>query len=128
MSVATQPTGQTCTVSNGSGSSVSANVTNVNVVCATDTYTVTGSVTGLSGALVLQNNGANSTTITSNGSFTFTTPVAYGGSYNVTVGTQPTNQTCTVTNGSAAGITGNVSNVSVQCVTTSRPMYVYVPD
>ncbi|WP_253947372.1 beta-propeller fold lactonase family protein [Paraburkholderia xenovorans] len=128
VSVATQPTGQTCTVSNGSAGGVSANVTNVSVVCAIDTYTVSGSVTGLSGTLVLQNNGADSTTIASNGSFAFATPVAYGGSYNVTVGTQPTNQTCTVTNGSAGGVTANVSNVAVQCVVTSRPVYMYVPD
>ncbi len=128
VSVATQPTGQTCTVSNGSANNVVADVTGVSVVCATDTYTISATVSGLSGTLVLQNNGANSTTIVSNGSFTFSTPVAYGGSYNVTVGTQPTNQTCTVTNGSATGITGNVSNVSVQCVTTSHPLYVYVPD
>jgi 6-phosphogluconolactonase (cycloisomerase 2 family) len=128
VSVATQPVGQTCTVSNGSVSGVTANATNVNVVCSTNSYTITGSVTGLSGTLVLQNNGANSTTITTTGSFTFTTPVAYVGSYNVTVGTQPTNQTCTVTNGSATGVTGNVSNVSVQCVSTSNPLYVYVPD
>lgn len=128
VSVATQPTGQTCTVSNGSANNVVADVTGVSVVCATDTYTISATVSGLSGTLVLQNNGANSTTIVSNGSFTFSTPVAYGGSYNVTVGTQPTNQTCTVTNGSATGITGNVSNVSVQCVTTSHQLYVYVPD
>ncbi|MDR8395749.1 MULTISPECIES: beta-propeller fold lactonase family protein [Paraburkholderia] len=128
VSVATQPSGQTCTVSNGSASGVSANVTNVNVVCAIETYTISGSVTDLSGTLVLQNNGADSTTIASNGSFSFATPVAYGGNYNVTVGTQPTNQTCTVTNGSAGGVTANVSNVAVQCVVTSRPIYMYVPD
>ena len=128
VTVAVQPIGQTCTVSNGSGSGVSANVTNVNVLCATSTYTITGSVTGLSGTLVLENNGANSTTITSNGSFTFATPVAYGASYNVTVGTQPSSQTCTVTNGSGTGVTANVTTVSVGCVAASHPLYIYVPD
>ncbi|MEQ0777839.1 beta-propeller fold lactonase family protein [Paraburkholderia tropica] len=128
VSVATQPIGQTCTVSNGSASGVTANVSGIPVVCSASAYTIGGSVTGLTGTLVLQNNGANPITITSNGNFAFTTPVAYGGSYNVTVGTQPANQNCTVNNGSANGITGAISNVSVQCTTNSRPLYVYLPE
>lgn len=40
------------------------------------TYTVGGTVNGLSGTLVLQNNGTNDTTLTTNGSFTFSSPVA----------------------------------------------------
>jgi 6-phosphogluconolactonase (cycloisomerase 2 family) len=128
VTVAAQPVGQTCTVSNGGVSGVSGNVNNVNVVCATHTYTIAGSVIGLSGTLVLQNNGANPTTLTADGNFTFTTPVAYGGSYQVTVGTQPANQTCTVTNDSATGVAANVTNVLVSCVTTAHPLYMYVTD
>jgi len=87
----------------------------------TTTYTIGGSVSGLSGTgLVLQDNGGNNLSITANGSFTFSTGVASGGAYSVTVGTQPASpaQTCTVTNGSGTA-TANVTNVQVACTTTT---------
>ncbi len=117
VTVGTQPTTQTCTVSNGSGTNVTANVTNVNVACSTNTYTISGSVTGLASGqqVTLLNNAADPTTVTTNSNFTFSTPVAYSGSYAVTVGTQPTTQTCTVSNGSGTNVTANVSNVQVNC-------------
>ena len=116
VTVGTQPTGQTCTVSSGSGN-VSANVTNVAVTCTTNTYTVGGTVTGLAPnqSVVLLNNAGNSTTVNSN-SFTFSTAINSGGAYVVTVGTQPTGQTCTVSSGSG-NVSANVTNVSVTCTT-----------
>ncbi|WP_201066664.1 InlB B-repeat-containing protein, partial [Thiorhodovibrio winogradskyi] len=41
VTVLTQPNGQTCTVSNGSGSNVMADVTDVAVTCATNSYSIT---------------------------------------------------------------------------------------
>ena len=98
VTVGTQPTGETCTVSNGTGAGVTANVTNVTVTCSTNTYTLGGSVSGLpsGGQVVLLDNGADAATVSANGTFNFNTPVAYNGSYAVTVGTQPTGATCTV--------------------------------
>jgi len=115
VTVGTQPTGQTCTVTNGSGTA-SANVTTVAVSCTTNTYTVGGTVTGLAAGqtLTLLNNAGNSTTLNANGSFTFTNAVNHGSAYAVTVGTQPTGQTCTVTNGTGTA-SANVSNVTVTC-------------
>ncbi len=92
VTVLTQPTGpaQTCVVSSGSGTVASANVTNVAVACTTATYTIGGTVSGLAGSgLVLQDNGGNNLAVTANGSFTFSTPVATGSAYAVTVLTQP---------------------------------------
>ena len=66
-------------------------------------------------SVVLLNNGGNSTTVNSN-NFTFSTAVNSGGAYAVTVGTQPTGQTCTVTNGSGT-VSANVINVTVTCTT-----------
>lgn len=81
----------------------------------TTTYTIGGMVSGLSGTgLVLQDNGGNSLSVTTNGNFTFTTAVASGGGYAVTVSTQPTGQNCTVTNGSGTA-SANVTNVQVAC-------------
>ena len=119
--VGTQPTGQTCTVSNGSGAGVVANISNVSVTCSTNTYTISGAVSGLTAGqqVTLLNNAGNATTVTSNGSFAFSTPVTYNGSYAVTVGTQPTGQTCTVSNGSGSGVVARISNVSVTCSTNT---------
>jgi hypothetical protein len=86
-------------------------------------FTIGGTVTGLTGTgLVLQDNGGNNLPVTLNGVFTFTTGVASGGAYAVTVLTQPTNptQTCTVTGGSGTA-TANVTSVVVTCVTGSTP-------
>ena len=108
---------QTCAVTNGSGT-VSANVTNVQVACTTTpTFTIGGMVSGLSGTgLVLQDNGDDNLTVSANGSFVFAKAVASGGTYNVTVHTQPSNpvQTCAVTNGTGT-VTANVTNVAVTC-------------
>jgi len=82
-------------------------------------FTISGSITGLAGTgLVLLNNGTTQLTITANGSFVFGTTVTSGGTYLVTVMTQPSNptQTCAVTNGSGTA-TANVTNITVNCTT-----------
>jgi len=118
VTVGTEPSGETCTVTNGSGTVGSANVTNVAVACAASaTFSIGGTVSGLnsSTSVTLLDNGANSLKVTANGSFTFTTKLASGATYSVTVGTQPTGETCTVTNGSGTVGSANVTNVAVAC-------------
>lgn len=122
VTVLTQPSTQICTVSNGSGTAGASNITNVQVTCATDAYTVGGTVSGLSGTVVLQDNGGDNLTINSNGSFTFATPVAQGAPYSVTVFTQPIAQTCSVSNGSGTINGANVTNVGVNCVTNTTTL------
>lgn len=83
------------------------------------TYTIGGTVSGLSSTgLVLQNNGDNNLPVGADGSFLFTTDVASGGAYNVTVFTQPASlaQSCNVTNGSGTA-SANVTNIRVTCIT-----------
>jgi hypothetical protein len=117
VTVATQPKSQVCTVSNGTGANLAASVADVRVTCATSTYTISGSVSGLaSGAkLVLEDNGADTLTLSANGPLSFATPINYDGVYAVTVVTQPAGATCTVSNGVGAGVTGAVKNVAVVC-------------
>src|SRR5262245_40687013 len=104
---------EACTVTNGSGT-ISAPVTNVTVAC-TPGFLVGGTVSGLTGTgLVLRDNGVADKPISGNGGFTFTAPVALGGTYNVVVFAPPTGQSCTVANGSGSSST-NVSNVAVSC-------------
>jgi hypothetical protein len=113
VTVFTQPAGQTSAVTNGSGTA-NANVTNVAVACTNNPRTIGGTVSGLTGTVVLRNNGGNDLTLTANGAFTFGATVAHGAAYNVTVLTQPAGQTCAVANGSGTA-TANVTNVAVAC-------------
>jgi hypothetical protein len=123
VSVKTQPLSptQTCAVANAVGTIGSANVTNVAVTCTTNTYSIGGTVTGLTGAgLVLQDNAGNDLTVAAGSStFTFSTPIASGASYQVTVKTQPTapSQTCAVTAATGTVASANVTNVAVACTT-----------
>jgi 6-phosphogluconolactonase (cycloisomerase 2 family) len=119
VTVGAQPTtpSQTCTVTNGGGTVAGANITNVAVNCVTKTFTVGGTVSGLTGTgLVLANNGADNLTVTGN-TFTFATAVASGAAYAVTVATQPSGpaQNCTVTSGAGTVTTANVTDVVVNC-------------
>ena len=80
-------------------------------------YAIRGFVTGLAGALVLQNNGGDNLTLTSNGGFTFGTSLSNGAAYTVSVFANPSDQTCAVSNGSGTVQNSNVTNVSVTCTT-----------
>lgn len=114
-----QPTNpsQTCTITNGGGNA-SANVTSVAVTCATDTFNVTATVTGLTGTGLILGNNADRVTANSNATFSFDTPVASGARYNVVVESAPTPaQRCTVADGN--GIVGNADvEVAVTCAGT----------
>jgi hypothetical protein len=79
------------------------------------TYTIGGTVSGLSGTAVLQVNGGGDLSVSSNGSVTFATPLATGTAYSVTVRTNPSGQTCTVSNGTGTVPSANVTNVGVTC-------------
>jgi uncharacterized repeat protein (TIGR03803 family) len=120
VTVLTQPSGQTCTVANGSGTVADSNITNVVVTCVS-VYTVGGTVSGLASgqSLTLQDNGGDDLVVTANGSFTFSNPLTTGASYAVTVLTQPSGQTCTVANGSGTVADSNITNVAVTCWTES---------
>ena len=121
VTIVNQPVGQTCTVSNGSGIVNGADVTNVTVSCMANPLVIGGTLSGLaaSDSLTLLNNGTNPLVLMANGSFMFTTSVAVGSPYSVTVSSQPTTpaETCTVMNGAGNAMT-TVTNVIVTCATT----------
>jgi hypothetical protein len=122
VTVLTQPSGpsQSCTVANGSGTIGAADVTNVAVTCATGTFVIGGTVSGLAGSgLVLQNNGGDDLAVNGNGTFQFPSALASGGAYNVTVKTHPTSpqQSCTVTNGAGTITNSSVTTIAVVCAT-----------
>jgi len=116
VTIVTQPTGQTCTVTNGSGTISGADITNIGVSCY-DLYTLGGTVSNLavSESLVLQNNLSTSVNIYSDGEFSFPTQLAAGDSYSVTVQTQPATQTCSVLNGIGTMPASAYNGVRVSC-------------
>lgn len=79
------------------------------------TYTVGGSISGLTGSVTLQNNGADNLVSNANGGFTFATALSDGSAYAVTVSTQPTGQTCTISNGSGTISGADITDVGVSC-------------
>ena len=117
VSVKTQPSGpvQTCTVMSGSGAVGSADVSNVAVVCSTTPFKVGGTVTGLAGTVVLQNNGGDDLSLTQNGMFAFSTPVASGARYAVTVKTHPKDLLCMVAAGSGPVTSADITSITVMC-------------
>ena len=87
---------------------------------AATTFTVGGTISGLTGSgLVLQNNAGNNLTVSAAAtSFSFTTAIATGGSYSVSVLMQPStpSQSCTIVNGSGTVASANVTNVTINCI------------
>lgn len=81
-----------------------------------DSFSIGGEVAGLASgqSVVLSNNGSESLAASSNGAFAFKNKIESGKTYEVTVATQPSGQSCTVTNGSGTA-NGAVSNIRVQC-------------
>lgn len=83
-------------------------------------YTVGGTVTGLSGpGLVLNSDFGGDLAVSASGPFTFGTRLPVGSTFNVGVKNQPTSspaQNCQVSNGTGTIAAVNVTNVDVTCV------------
>lgn len=117
VTVLTQPVGETCSVANGTGivDSSGDDVTNVAVTCSV-TSSVGGTVSGLAaGNSVWLTTNGQTLPIASNGAFAFPGTLPAGTAYDVTVSTQPAQQTCTVANASGTVVADAVAQVSVTC-------------
>jgi large repetitive protein len=128
ITVASQPTNQFCTVTRPTGviptDGLQANVTTI--ACAPNSLAVT--VTGLAaGQSVVLTNTATTTTNTTtsvstvltastNGFNTFSGILAGAVTYSVVVTTQPTGQTCTLSNATGTITAGAQSQVSLNCI------------
>jgi uncharacterized repeat protein (TIGR03803 family) len=115
--VQTQPTGETCSVSNGSGSMPANAVTNVAVNCSLVTYTIGGSITGLTGTgLVLLDNNGDPVAIAANATqYSMPSGIAYGGNYVITAQTAPAGTACGIANSVGFYVTADVANVNITC-------------
>jgi len=117
-----------CQKSDSSSSDSGSTTGTTTSTVSTTSYTVGVTVTGLSGTVVLQNNGGDNLSETSDGTYTFATSVASGSAYAVTVLTQPTDQTCSVTSGSGTMGNANVTDVAVACTSSSTNFYTTATD
>jgi hypothetical protein len=116
VSIQLQPDAVTCTVSGGSGVVGSANVTDVQVDCASAAFTVGGTVSGLTANGLILANGSDTTGPAAGATaFIFPTKLASAATFTVTILTQPTGQTCAVSNGTGVILTSSVSNVAITC-------------
>lgn len=121
--VSSQPVGQTCSTSNNTGTIPSADVSNVTVTCANTTFTVGGTLTGLAlggvDSISLQNNGGDDLTLSGNGLFVFSTPIANGAGYSVQITGQPAGKSCTATNNTGVIAGANSTSTSINCVSNA---------
>src|SRR2546425_6755184 len=78
-------------------------------------FAIGGTTSGLSGTVVLQNNGGDNLSISVNGGFTFAAALTNSSPYAVTVLAQPAGQTCTVANGVGTLAGANITNVTLTC-------------
>jgi RNase P/RNase MRP subunit p29 len=123
VTVPIQPSGQVCSVTNGTGTAATANISNVVVTCSNRTFTVGGTITGLTAPGLVLANGSDTLSVPAAAtSFTMPTGVAFGSAYAVTVATQPTGLTCNVTSGTGTVAAEAVTNIAVTC--SAKPLTV----
>jgi 6-phosphogluconolactonase (cycloisomerase 2 family) len=126
--IQSQPTGLSCSMSSNSAYMPASDVTTVGVTCATATYSIGGTISGLHGSGLVLANGGDLRTVPSNAtSFTMPSSVAYGGSYTIGVHTQPRGYNCVVGGDSTSNnVTAAVTTVTVTC--SQNPTWAYSPD
>lgn len=117
IAVISQPNNQFCTVIRPTGviptDGLKADVTKVSCAANSLGVTVTGLAAGNSVSLA---NAATTLTASANGLASFSGILVGATAYAVTITTQPTNQTCTLTNASGSIASGVQSVVGLSCI------------
>ncbi|MGE8721265.1 LamG-like jellyroll fold domain-containing protein [Leptospira terpstrae] len=113
---------QTCNVTNGSGTIANLAITDVAIACSVNQYTMSGNITSniaLPSGLTVTNGidtinvpgGATTTPIS------FTTPIASGTNYDITITAEPPGYVCAIQSNYSGTVLGtNITNVAVNCV------------
>jgi len=117
VSVASQPVGVFCSITNASGTIAAANIENVAVNCSAG-YSVGGTIEGLNGETATLSLNGSEELITTSGvaDFTFLTGFLTDATYAVTVTTSPDTYSCTVEQGEGTIVSENITNVVVKCL------------
>jgi hypothetical protein len=120
VAITAQPTGQTCRIEGEKGIVGGGDVTSVLVNCATNEYSIGGTVQGLLGmGLVVTDELGQQVSLSASGDFALPTPRTFGAPYNVSITSQPTrpSQTCVLENGSGTTPAQDVAGLSIRCTT-----------
>lgn len=121
VSILSQPTvpNQTCELVNPTGTIVGDDIDNIEVNCTTNQYTIGGFVTGLHSGnnLMIQNNGGDDITISSDGDFDFIGTIEDLQGYNVSILNQPTNpiQHCSLSSNTGNVAGSDVTSIAIVC-------------
>ena len=118
VTIQTQPAGQTCTLGSNASGTINSNIT-VTATCANSNPTISVTTTGLAGTLVVHDDKNENLTFTTNTTQTFPTSYTSGSTYTVTIQTQPTNQTCTLSSNATGTITSNIT-VTATCISNFK--------
>ena len=118
VSISAQPDGQTCSLTGSAGQITGSNVTSVGLSCIDDVvplYDIGGTVNGLNGSLVLQNNLSNNLTILNDGSFVFSGKLASSESYSIGILSAPETQSCILSNATGTVSSDDITSVQISC-------------
>ncbi|MDA1353173.1 MAG: DUF1554 domain-containing protein [bacterium] len=119
MTIITQPISQTCIVTNSTGTISTTDISNITVACLDDvvpTYSLSGTVSGLDGAMTLTISGED-LDLDSNGTFAFTSEFIEGEDFTVTVSSEEDHQICTLNVTSDTFEGENYDTLSISCRT-----------
>jgi hypothetical protein len=117
-------TGRTFTIAStsstdNSGPAVSDNpptpTTTTTPVPTPSSYAIGGTVSGVSGTVVLQDNGVDDLSVSRDGPFTFKGQLAAGADYQVTVKNSPDGEDCTTSDATGTVAASNITNVTITC-------------
>jgi hypothetical protein len=116
VSVQVQPAELTCTISNGEGTMPTGAVTTIDVTCASSSFTLGGSISGLTKSGLVLTDGADELSIAANAAqFSMPNALARSSNYAVTIRKQPTGEACQVSDGTGT-MSGEVGTVRIACV------------
>lgn len=114
LSIEQDPPGQNCSISHATG--LVEQPVNVQASCTNDpTYRIGGTVSGLSGAITLSNNGGDSVTLTANGSFAFGNRLLAAEEYSVLVVTPPVGENCQLSGNEGTVAASHIDSIRVSC-------------
>lgn len=116
VTIKTQPSGQGCTVDNGTGTMGSIDVDKVTVTCTTLRFALGGTVGNLTTNGLKITDGSETVSLAAGQtSFQFPTSRLYGTAYDVSVVQQPSGQNCAITKATGV-VTADISSIALNCV------------
>ncbi len=117
--VSAQPSGQTCSITNASGTVAAASIANVAVTCANNTVSVSGNISGLRGDrsfTISEANSGQTASFSTNGTQTLFAAVPRGATLSLSTSAQSEGHTCTIDQmASSMTVDGNIIGVVVEC-------------